>query len=325
MPNKLKLAMYWGAGCGGCDVATLDIEDKILEVDKAAEIVLWPLASDHKVKDVEEMEDDSIDVCFYNGAIRNSENHEMAELLRKKSKVLVSFGACAIDGGIPGLANFFSKDEILNRVYIESESTENKNKVIPQTKFESPEGELEIPEFYDWVYTLEDVVDVDYYLPGCPPTPDNIWMAIEAIVSGNLPPKGSVITDTEKTLCDVCERKKEEKKITEFKRPFEVEEIDREKCLIEQGLVCCGPVTRAGCGVLCPNANMGCRGCYGTTEHVMDQGAKLVGAIASTIESSDPEEVKKISDMLLDPAGTFYRFTLANSMLRGKRRREKIS
>ena len=97
------MAMYWAAACGGCEISVLNIGDKILAVDAAFDIAFWPCAADFKVKDVEGYPDGYIDLCLFNGAIRNSENEEMAHLLRQKSKVLVAFGSCASEGCIPGL------------------------------------------------------------------------------------------------------------------------------------------------------------------------------------------------------------------------------
>jgi len=87
--EKLKFAFYWAASCGGCEIAVLDINEKILDVVAIADIVFWPVALDYKYKDVEAMPDKSIDICFFNGAIRTEENEHMAKLLRQKSKILV--------------------------------------------------------------------------------------------------------------------------------------------------------------------------------------------------------------------------------------------
>src|SRR5512136_1321628 len=144
---KLKLASYWAAACGGCDVAILDIHEKILDLAAAADIVFWPIATDFKYSDVEAMPDDNIDVTLFHGAVRNSENEHLAKLLRAKSKVLVAFGSCAHIGGIPGLANLFSRQEIFQRVYRDSPSTVNPQGTEPQTRTRVPEGELTIPEF----------------------------------------------------------------------------------------------------------------------------------------------------------------------------------
>ncbi len=313
--GKLKLASYWAAACGGCDVAILDIHEKILDVAAAADIVFWPIAVDFKYKDVEGYEDGYIDVCLFHGAIRNSENEHVAKLLRQKSKVLVAFGSCAIMGGIPGLANFKCRDDILKRVYFESQSTQNPDRVLPQTHYKVAEGELELPAFYKDVKTLADVVDVDYFMPGCPPTPSQIWAVIGAIVSGNLPPKGSVVGASHKTLCDECPRERTDKKVKKFYRPHEII-TDPSRCLLEQGLVCMGPVTRAGCGGQCTSTGFPCRGCYGPVDGVVDQGAKYISALASVVDSENPEEIDKIISEIVDPAGTFYRFGLPGSLLR---------
>lgn len=315
---KLKVAAYWAADCGGCGVAILDINERILALAEAADIVFWPLAMDPKVADVKAMADKEIDVCLFSGAIRNEENQEMAELLRKKAKILISFGSCACFGGIPSLANLFTKDDILQRVYIDTESTVNPDKIYPNPKYKVPEGDLDIPEFFNHVYTLDQTVDVEYYIPGCAPVPDTIWGAVKALIDGAVPPKGTVFAGS-KTLCDECSKEKHEKKIKEIKRPIEVM-MESEKCLLEQGVICLGPVTRGGCGGRCTGMDMPCRGCFGPTEGSHDQGAKIVGTIGTLIDSNDPEEIQRIVDKIIDPAGTFYRFTLAGSMLKGKRR-----
>ncbi len=107
--KKGKLALYWAASCGGCEIAVLALNEKILDVAAAFDIVFWPVAIDAKVHDVEQMADGEIDVCLFNGGIRTSEQEYMAHLLRKKSKVLVAFGSCAHEGCIPGLANLSNR------------------------------------------------------------------------------------------------------------------------------------------------------------------------------------------------------------------------
>ncbi len=316
---KLKLAVYWAASCGGCCVSVLDVHEKLFDVVAAADLVFWPIALDTKYKDVEAMEDGFIDVTLFNGAVRNSENEHMAKLLRKKSKILVAYGSCSHMGGIPGLANFTTKEALFERVYHTSESTDNPDKIVPQPEFKVKEGVLELPEFYNDVRTLDQVVDVDYYLPGCPPQTERLVEVFMAIVTGaELPPPGSVVGALEKTQCDECPRKKtENKKIKRFYRPFEIED-DGETCFLEQGVICMGPATRGGCGVRCIEGNAPCRGCYGPPADVPDPGAKMMSAIGTMIDSDDPEEILKIIDTIDDPAGTFYRFSLPGSLLRRK-------
>ena len=191
---KLKLAVYWASACGGCCVSVLDVHEKLFDVIAAADFVFWPIALDIKYKDVEEMPDNYIDVTLFNGAVRNSENEHMANLLRKKSKILVAYGSCSHLGGIPGLANFSTKEDIFRRVYEESESTINPEKTRPLPEYKVKEGVLEIPVFYNDVRSLSQTVDVDYFIPGCPPQTERLLEVFTAIVRGDeLPPKGSVI------------------------------------------------------------------------------------------------------------------------------------
>jgi F420-non-reducing hydrogenase small subunit len=172
---------------------------------------------------------------------------------------------------------------------------------------------LTLPTFWNTVKTLEQVVPVEYFLPGCPPEAQWTEAAVEAILSGELPPAGSVI-GMDVTVCDECPRERSEKKISRFYRPQEIIP-DPNLCLLDQGLFCAGIATRAGCGALCPAVNVGCRGCYGPNEGVEDGGAKLISALGSVLDAKTPEEIDAIIDTLPDPAGYFYRFGLASSML----------
>ena len=317
-PAKPKLAIYWAASCGGCEISILAINEKILDVAAAFDIVFWPCATDGKVHDVEKMPDGYIDVCLFNGSIRTSEQEYMAQLMRRKSKVLVAFGSCASEGCIPGLANMNTREEIFDTVYRDTPSTENPDGIRPQSKTEMPEGTLHLPVFYDSVRTLGQTVNVDYYLPGCPPEADKIWAAVEAIVAGKLPAPGSVI-GANTTVCDECKRTRTEKKIKAFKRTWEIIP-DAETCLLEQGLICCGIATRAGCGALCPVVNSPCIGCHGANEGVQDYGSRLMTALASVIDSNDPDEIDAIiAKGIPDPIGQLYRFSLAASLLRRKK------
>lgn len=316
---KPKLAIYWAASCGGCDIAILDIEENILAVTDFFDVVFWPVALDFKYKDVRAMEDGSITLTLFNGAIRSSENFELAELLRRKSKVLVAFGSCAGEGCIPALANLTTREEILDYAFKKSPSVDNPGGVMPQPHWDVPEGTLHIPELWDRVCALNQVVPVDYYIPGCPPQSDQIVAAVTAVIdilqNGKpLPPRGTVLGAGEKTCCDECKRERNVKKIKSFTRPFAVD-IDPNLCLLEQGLVCLGPATRAGCGAKCVSANVACRGCYGKPQNVRDQGAKMASALASVIDADTPEEMNRIFSTLVDPVGTFYRFSMADASL----------
>jgi F420-non-reducing hydrogenase small subunit len=320
--EKLKIAFYWAASCGGCEIAVLDINEKILDVIQLADIVFWPVAMDIKYKDVEAMPDKYIDICFFNGSVRNSEQEQMAKLLRKKAKTLVAFGSCAQEGCIPGLANLYNRKEIFRKVYLESKSVSNPNGVIPQTETKVKEGTLELPKFYDTVKTLAQTVDVDYYLPGCPPPVKLIANAVDAIAKNELPPKGSVLAPL-KSVCDECPRKKENKKISKIYRVHE-KVPEPEKCLLEQGIICMGPATRSGCGAQCLTVDMPCTGCGGPCPNSPEQGAAMISALASILgleeekEKYSDKDVEELMAQIKDPVGTFYMYSLPSSLLRRK-------
>jgi F420-non-reducing hydrogenase small subunit len=158
--SKPKFAMYWSGSCGGCEIAVINIHEKILDVDANFDIAFWPVAMDAKVKDVEALEDGAILLTLWNGSIRNEENEHMAHLLRKKSKILVAFGSCATEGCIPGLANLSPMQEIFDVAY-HTISTDNPNNIHPQPMTKVPEGEISIPALKERVQTLAQVEDVD--------------------------------------------------------------------------------------------------------------------------------------------------------------------
>jgi F420-non-reducing hydrogenase small subunit len=311
---KPKVAFYWCASCGGCEEAVVDLDEELLAVADAVDIVFWPVALDFKEKDVAAMPDGSILASFINGAVRNSHQQEMAEMLRAKSQVVAAFGICAQLGGIPGLANLSDAKGIFAEVYPDG--------VTPVRRHRENGYSLSLPELFDTVVALDRVIDVDYYVPGCPPTPNIIHDAMHALLGSELPPKGTVLAP-DQALCEQCPRKDsrpEKLLLKEFKRPHQVV-ADQQTCLLAQGLVCLGPGTRAGCNALCIRGNMPCTGCFGGTSRVRDYGAKALSAIASVIESNEESEIAQALEAVPDPVGTFYRYSLPSSML-GRRRME---
>jgi len=317
--GKPKVALYWCSSCGGCEESVVDLAQGLLKVVEAVDIVFWPVAMDFKYKDVEALKDGEIAASLINGAIRMDEQEHIAKLLRRKSKLIIAHGSCAHLGGVVGLANFYKREDVLNRAYKEAPSINNPKGILPQVKTKESGKQLELPGFHDTVKALDQVVEVDYYIPGCPPPPDLIKNAVMAILENELPPKGTVLAE-KKALCDSCslrESKPDKMEISEFKRIYEVE-WDPTKCFLDQGIICLGPATRDGCGERCIKANFPCRGCFGPTDNVADQGAKFLAGLASIIGTDDEGELKKIVDSIPDIAGLFYRYSLASSILRKK-------
>jgi F420-non-reducing hydrogenase small subunit len=321
--GRHTFAMYWAAGCGGCDISVLNLNEAILDVADAFDIVFWPAVMDAKVADVEAMPDGSIDLTLFSGGIRTSENAEMAGLLRRKSRFLVAFGSCANEGCIPGLANLGTVDDLLDLVY-EGPTMDNPDHVRPRSRTQVPEGELRLPALGRLLRTLDQVVEVDYRVPGCPPETERIAEVLGllgAALAGKaeLPPRGSVVGAGHSTVCDQCLRERHVKRITQFSRLQALPALDPTLCLLEQGIPCNGSATRDGCGAKCPLAGAPCIGCYGPADGVVDFGSRLLSAFASVVDATEPDEIDRILDGLPDPVGQFYRFSLAGSLLRGAR------
>ena len=238
-------------------------------------------------------------------------------MLRRKSVHMIAYGSCAHQGGIPALANQFPREQILKYVYEDCPTVDNAAKTRPQTEFTENGRTATIPEFRNVVRALDQVVDVDYYLPGCPPTPKLLKAAVLALLEGKMPPKGTVLAP-DIALCEECPRKETKPTdlaFTEFHRPHQVM-LDAEKCLLAQGIVCMGPATRGGCEAVCIQGNMPCTGCFGPTSRVRDQGAKMLASLCSNVEPKEEAGIDRVLAGIPDPVGTFYRYGLASSILR---------
>lgn len=324
--SKPKVGFYWCASCGGCEEAVVDLAEAILDVVEAVDIVFWPCAMDFKREDLEAMADREMAACFVNGAVRTSEQLEMAALCRRKSQLLVAFGACSHTGGVPGLANLNSLESILESSYGDGHfSNVNPGNTRPRSHIETPEGDIELPTLDKSVKSLDQVVAVDYYLPGCAPPTALIVGAVTAILENRLPPKGSVLAPNE-VQCKECPRidtKPEEEMIHQFRRPHEIE-IDPEECFLTQGLLCMGPATRSGCDHACIKGNMPCTGCLGPVDSVRDFGGAALSATASLVAQDESEHVRAAMQQVVDPAGTLYRYSLPKSMLFARVERDLV-
>jgi F420-non-reducing hydrogenase small subunit len=318
MSEKPKVAFYWCASCGGCEEAVVDLAEDFLTVAGLVDIVFWPVALDYKKSHVQALPEGSVAVSFINGAVRTTEQEEMALLLREKSKHIVAFGSCAHTGGVPGLANQGKTRQKIQEYLYENVSTvDNPLQTMPQDHFINRQGHhLSLPTIFNRVLTLDQSVEVDYYVPGCPPTPELVKQAVLAFVEGNLPPQHSVFGGT-RALCHECDlnQSKPEKPVVErYKRIHEVL-LDPTRCLLSQEVACLGPVTRSGCGALCVKGNMPCSGCFGPLDGIMDSGAKALSMLASIVTATDPEGIETALAGIPDPTGSFYRYSLPASLL----------
>lgn len=169
--TKPKIASDWLAACAGCHMSLLDIDERIVEIAKLVDIRATPIT------DLKEPDKDGVDVGILTGAVNTTTNEEVAHKMRERCKILVSLGDCAVFGGVIAMRNFFKLEDALRRAYVETESTDAEGKVPS-----SPE--LGVPTR---VQAVHEVVDVDVFLPGCPPEADAIFYVLSELAQGRIP------------------------------------------------------------------------------------------------------------------------------------------
>jgi F420-non-reducing hydrogenase small subunit len=281
-----KVAEEWLNVCGGCEVSILDIGEPLLELLPALQFVHMPVLMDHKyygqTGEGTTLEIPEADVGIISGGVRNEKEKHVAEAMRKSCKRLIALGSCACFGGIPALANMWKLDEVFDKVYRQSKTTE------PAA---TPKDNL--PPLLESLKAVDEVVRVDVYIPGCPTAPELIAQALTGLL------QGKPFTLPERSVCDDCPVKREKKASGgTLKRPLENaafkqgEPWENTRCFMEQGLLCLGPVTRAGCATgtekegrvkvpRCIKGYMPCRGCFGPIRKGANPLVDMMGALTS--------------------------------------------
>lgn len=300
----VRVAEEWFAICGGCEVTILDIGEKLLDLLPKLQFVHMPVLMDHKIYgqtgEKEKMEIPEAEVGIIAGSIRNEENKELAKEMRAKTKTLIALGSCACYGGIPALANQFKLEEIYEKVYRGSKSTDS-----------ADTPKQEIPPLTDRVYALDEIVNVDVYIPGCPTSPDLVADAITALL------EGKSFSIPERSVCDDCPTKREKKADISLRRPLDYivqpgKKVEESRCFMEMGFLCLGPVTKSGCGghekvPRCIKGMMPCRGCFGPIRKGANPMVEMMGALTSI--GLDP-------NLIPDRPATFQRYIGAHGRLR---------
>ncbi|MBM4240912.1 MAG: F420-nonreducing hydrogenase [Euryarchaeota archaeon] len=291
----VKLALEWLASCAGCEISVLDLHEEILDLLDGAEIVYAPV-----LVDVKEVPDD-IDIAIVSGSVRNEENRERLEELRKKSKTLIAYGTCACYGGITGMADLYSPEEVTSRTYTDNPSTES-----------APVPNEVVPKLLPIVHPAGDLTDVDYYIPGCPPKERLIGDILIPLVRGEAPnvPKKSVCAD--------CDRRMEHIEFDKLYRRIEGDP-DPEKCFLSQGYVCLGSVTLGRCGALCTNAGVQCHGCGGPSLDVIREPSHDIynGVIKRIAHLSKMPEAD-VEKQIYDIGHVIYGFVIGSTIMEEK-------
>ncbi len=278
---SLTMASESLSGCSGCEMSLLNTGDGSLGLLELFSIVHMPILMDHKYFGRGEATYDihipKAAIGLISGGIRNEEQLRIAEKMRNQCGILVAFGTCAAYGGIPALINLCDDQDLFRRYYRMTEATDgalNPSEVVPP--------------FVERAFALDEKIAVDFSLPGCPPHPDVITAFLKAIVEGRSPELPVM------SVCDSCPARREGKgsvqKIRRFVRNarYQPEKpLSDMRCLLEQGYLCMGPITLAGCAGLnggaprCIEARVPCRGCHGPVRKGGNQLMDILNALAS--------------------------------------------
>ena len=168
---KPKVSTDWICGCAGCHMSLLDMDERIIKIAELVDLRATPIT------DLKEPDESGVDVGILEGGINNTTNQEVAIKMRKRSKILVALGDCAVFGGVPAMRNFFTIEESLRRAYIETESTDSEGKIPDDPELCRPIR----------VRAIQDVVPVDIFVPGCPPDADTIFYVLSELAQGRKP------------------------------------------------------------------------------------------------------------------------------------------
>ncbi|MHA1732586.1 MAG: hypothetical protein ACTSU5_11635 [Promethearchaeota archaeon] len=252
------------SSCWGCHQSLLNAHLGLLPILPDLDIVYWPAVVDFKHESLVARPDKSVVVGFIEGMIRTHEDLENVKLMRQKCVLVVAFGTCACYGGIPGLANLYSKEDLLKRKFLEADSIAEGGARIPTEN---------VPDIEESVVNVDQVIDVDAYIPGCPPRTENIIASVLHLLGLNL-------EKPTKAVCEICP-------------------LRGDDCLLNKGELCFGPVAGAKDGMKTPVPGRPSLGEYGLSpKPAMPEAVKLFQAVAAA-ESLDQDTVDDITEFIL--------------------------
>ncbi|MFC2089067.1 NADH:ubiquinone oxidoreductase [Calditrichota bacterium] len=216
--NRPKIAFFDFTSCEGCQLNKLNLENDLLDILKLVDIVEFREAMDDKAEEY--------DIAFIEGSISTPSCVERIHDIRRRAKILVALGACAVNGGINAMKSLHDADWVKETVYGDD-------------KYLFPS----IP-----VQPISAVVIVDYEVRGCPMSTPEFVHVLKSLAMGRKP------DEFDYAVCVECKLKENE-------------------CVLDKGMFCLGPITRAGCDAICPTVGQYCTGCRGVVSNINEKGA----------------------------------------------------
>ena len=292
--SEVTINTEWLSDCSGCHIAIVDLHEKILNVLKVVKIQRCPVLTD--IKDYPHAT-----VGLVSGAIRNEHDRHAAIEMRKSCDIIIAWGSCAVFGGPAGAGNIHTPEEIGRAVYLDNKTTTSAN---------PPSREVSLMESV--VTTVDSVIDVDLYLPGCPPHPAFVFEALSALVEGRQPEVNR------RSVCAKCLRKMEKTDVNELltnSQGFP----NAEQCFLSQGYTCMGSVTIDRCLAPCPANGVPCTGCAGATMQILTEPNRDIRTeIADRMSRLTKIDRDKIVASLERASKSHYSYTMATKMIGSK-------
>ena len=263
----VKVAFMQLSDCWGCHQSLLNAHLGLLPVLPALEFVYWPAVVDFKLDSLKARETGSILVGFIEGSIRTKQDYDNVKLMREKCALIIAFGSCTCYGNVTGLANQWDIETLKKRKFVEVESVTNETPTIP-TKH--------VPEFQSKVVNVDEVINVDVYMSGCPPKPEQIVSSVVFLLGQKPFPMNDL------AYCNDCSIK--------------------DSCLLDSGTMCFGPITSIGCSLKCTSNRKPCVGCFGPAKIVDSRAEKLNSKVKNlgSISSGDKKTLYEFLTLFLN-------------------------
>lgn len=293
MAGKAKVSIEWLSGCSGCEFGIVDLHEKLLTVLEEIELVRMPILMD--TKDYVEA-----DVGMISGSIRTEHDIVAAHKMRKACKAIIALGTCPVYGGPQSGAYLHTNDELLENSYRKNPTTNTDH--IP----------TEVPGLLEGNRSLDSEIDVDIYIPGCPPHSAFIFEGLMALLRGREPKIGR------HNVCFSCNRKMKKTDVATIRRSFDGA-ADPELCFLSQGYLCFGSATLDRCMAPCPQVGVPCFSCGGPSEAIILEPPKDVRTmVALRMAHLTQIKYEDIVKEIEKHAKTHYAYAMTSPVFRQK-------